>query len=162
MTEQQDGAAPDNGGDARTFTQEQVNALLAEQKRKVRSEFADYDDIREKASKFDQFEESRKTDEQRNAERLAALEKEATTAKQALLRTRVAAAKGVPEESLTGETQEDMEKSADGLIAWRDQAARSGTLNPTGGFFSGSAAGDTDLSPKQRAAAALRSLSARD
>ncbi|MDR7253716.1 hypothetical protein J2X46_002706 [Nocardioides sp. BE266] len=43
-------------GDAKTFTQEQVNAMLAEQKRKSGEKFADYADLKAKAAKLDEIE----------------------------------------------------------------------------------------------------------
>lgn len=49
----------------KTFTQDQVNALLADQKRTVQSRFADYNDLKTKAAEFDKARESAKTDLER-------------------------------------------------------------------------------------------------
>lgn len=58
---QQAAAAPE----PKTFTQEQVNSLLADEKRRVRSSFADYDTLREKAQQYDEHKAATATDQER-------------------------------------------------------------------------------------------------
>lgn len=62
--------------EGKTFTQEQVNALLAEQKRKSAEKFADYDDLKQKASKLAEVENASKSELQRALDEAAALKAE--------------------------------------------------------------------------------------
>ncbi len=54
--------APANPPELRTFTQEQVNDLLARQKGDVQRRYADYDDLKQRASKLDEIEAEKQTD----------------------------------------------------------------------------------------------------
>lgn len=47
---------------AKSFTQEQVNAMLAEQKRKGSEKFADYGDLKAKAARLDEIEAANATE----------------------------------------------------------------------------------------------------
>lgn len=62
-----DATAPEaqGGNGDRAFTQEQVNSFLADQKRKLQAAFADYDDLKAKATEYDQFKESSKSEQQK-------------------------------------------------------------------------------------------------
>ncbi|WP_106507503.1 hypothetical protein [Brachybacterium timonense] len=112
-------------GTPATFTQEQVNAFVAEAKRKTRDQFADYEDLKAKAAQFDQAQDAAKSDLQRASERadkaekdLAAATDRITAMQHQILVAEVAAAKGVPAGNLTGTTREELEASADALLAW--------------------------------------------
>src|SRR5690348_5375333 len=74
-----------------TFNQEQVNALLAEQKRKERERFADYDSLREKAQKFDEVEQASKSEQERAADAARQAQEEAANARSEALRYKAAA-----------------------------------------------------------------------
>lgn len=67
------------------------------------------------------FEDAQKTESERQAERLAEIERENAELKAAKTRAEVAAAKGVPAALLSGSTQEELEASADALIAFRGE-----------------------------------------
>ena len=59
----------------RTFTQDQVNKLMGELRAKERAKYADYDEFKAKAAKFDEIEEANKSELQKaveEAERLRA------------------------------------------------------------------------------------------
>ena len=71
------------------------------------------------AQRLAEIEESKKSDEQKVAERLAELERDNAELKSGRTRAEVAAAKGVPVEMLQGGTQEELEASADALIAYK-------------------------------------------
>ena len=73
------------------------------------------------AEKLAELEEANKTAEQKAAERLAAAEKRAAELEDKALRAEVAAEKGVPAKFLTGSTREELEASADELIAFRGE-----------------------------------------
>lgn len=84
--------------EVQTFSQEQVNALLAEQKRKERERFAGYDDLKAKASEFDKLTEAQKTEQQRHAEAAEKAKREAQEARAETLRYKAAAKHGVGED----------------------------------------------------------------
>lgn len=105
--------------EVKTFTQEQVNALLAETKRKVTEKFTDYPDLKSKAEQFDAIQEQNKTDLQKLTDRATAAEQRAQEAEQRALKADVAIAKGVPMNLLAGATKEELEQSADALLAFR-------------------------------------------
>lgn len=65
------------------------------------------------------YEDAQKTEAEKQAERLAEFERENAELKSAKTRAEVAAAKGVPANLLSGSTQEDLEASADALIAFK-------------------------------------------
>lgn len=110
----------------RTFTQDELNAILAEDRRKTAEKYADYEDLKAKAEKHDQAEQENQTELQKalaraeKAEKLAETERAGREAaeRQSLAAT-VASEKGVPASHIHGSTREELEKSADQLIAWR-------------------------------------------
>lgn len=111
------------------FTQEQVNAFLAETKRKTREAFADYDELKAKASQLDELQNAAKSDVEKANDRAARLERDLEKARgelaqreHALLVAEVASAKGAPAQHLTGSSREELEASADALLAWRAEA----------------------------------------
>lgn len=123
------------------------------------------------AAKVQEFQDRDKSDQQKLADQVTALQKqiaakdaEVVKAKHASLRAAVAAEKGVPAAGLTGTTEEELRASADELIAWRDAAAVKRPPKPpapTTGLKSGaSTTGDQSTDPKERAAQALRQLRA--
>ncbi len=72
---------------AQSFTQQQVNDLLAREKGKLERKFGDYAELKDKASKLDQLEESKKTETEKL---LAAVEKAGRTAEEATTREQAA------------------------------------------------------------------------
>lgn len=76
----------------------------------------------DKAKRFDELEEASKSELQKALEAQAAAEARAAAAEVAALRGRVAAAKGVPLDLLTGATEEEITAAADALLAWRKPA----------------------------------------
>jgi hypothetical protein len=82
-----------------------------------------------------ELEAEKLTETERLQKQLADLTAERDTAAAASVKTRVAASKGVDETLLTGSTEEELNSSADALLAWRgvpeattNDAAASGTL----------------------------------
>lgn len=147
-----------------TFTQEQVNAFVAETKRKTRDQFADYEDLKAKAAQFDQAQDAAKSDLQRASERadkaekdLAAATDRITAMQHQILVAEVAAAKGVPAGNLTGTTKEELEASADALLAWAGPKTPArkgaGAYIPAAGTGGGTGAGASLQSGRERARA---------
>ena len=104
-------------------SQEALDKIVQSRVARERAKFADYDELKAKAAKLAEFEESQKTEAEKAAERLAAAEKRAAELEAKATRAEVAAAKGVPAELLHGSTAEELEASADALIAFRGQQA---------------------------------------
>lgn len=63
--------APQNDPPAaeRTFTQEEVNRIAGEARVRERQKYADYEDLKGKAARFDEFEQSQKTELEKALER---------------------------------------------------------------------------------------------
>lgn len=77
--------------ESQTFNQEQVNALLAEQKRKERERFAGYDDLKKKAEQFDAAQEAAKSEQERAADAARKAQADAESARSEALRYKAAA-----------------------------------------------------------------------
>lgn len=75
------------------------------------------------AQRLAEIEAANKTEAERAAERLEAAEKRAAELELKATRAEVAAAKGIPAALLSGSTQEELEASADALIAFRGEQA---------------------------------------
>lgn len=116
--------------------------------------------MRELQKTLKQYEDRDKSELQKALERAEAAEKAAAEAAQTALRTRIAAAKGVPASSLVGTTEEDLTASADELIAWRDanKPAAAPPKKPAPGGLKSGASNTESLNhdPKAAAAEALR------
>lgn len=92
------------------------------------------------------FEDAQKTEAEKQAERLAEFERENAELKSAKTRAEVAAAKGVPANLLSGSTQEELEASADALIAFKGEAQPQKLIVPNEGKTPGGVAGiESDL-----------------
>lgn len=160
-------AAPDKAPEQpaeKTFTQADVDRVVGERLAREKEKFGDYDDLKAKAERLKEIEDANKSESQKLTDQIAALqkqiaEKDAEVAKASLtsLKTSVAASKGVPAAGLTGTTKEELEASADELIAWRD--ANKPPRKPPAGLKSGASSnGDTSANAMERAAAAMRAL----
>lgn len=137
-------------------SQEELNRLIGARINQVKSQFADYDDLKAKAAKLDEAEEASKTELQKAQERIKELEGVATQAQRAALVTRIAAEEGVIPEVLTGDTEEEMRAAAKRVIEWRDSNKRSAP--PAKKLASGSSSSEPKDGEKGRAAAALREM----
>lgn len=84
--------------------------------------------LKARASKLDEIEDAQKTEAQRAAERIAALESAAATAKAEALRFKVASKHGISDEDadlfLTGSDEETLTKQAERLAARYEDAGR--------------------------------------
>jgi vacuolar-type H+-ATPase subunit I/STV1 len=116
-------------------SQDELNRIVQARLDRERSKFADYDDLKAKASKLAEIEEANKTEAEKQAERFQQIERENQTLKQAKDRAEVAADKGLPANLLSGSTREELEASADALIAFRDAAATAAPSAPQSASF---------------------------
>ena len=112
-----------NATEVKTFTQEEVNAIVGERLARDRERFADYDSLREKAAKFDEMEEASKSELQKATEKAEKLESELKSYKKAeelrIIREKVASETGVPANLLTAETEEACQEQAKGILAFK-------------------------------------------
>lgn len=91
------GTAPSRQ-EERTFTQAELNAIVADRLARERAKYADYDKLKDKAGKADALQQQLDT-------------LEADTARRAM-KKKVADATGVPEALLTGDTEESCTEQA--------------------------------------------------
>ena len=108
---------------SKTFTQAELDTILADRLARERAKYPDYEALKAKAAKFDAAEEAGKSELQKAQElaadlkaKLAARDREIAAAK---ARGKIAAETGVPEHLLTGETEETCKAQAEKLLAWR-------------------------------------------
>lgn len=106
----------------KTFTQAELNAIVQKRVGEVQSKYENYEELKEKAQKFDAMEEESKTELQKATEKADALEKELETMKKAdevrTIREEVSKATGVPADLLTGDTKETCEEQAKGIMSF--------------------------------------------
>mgnify|MGYP002547575064 CR=1 FL=1 len=106
----------------RTFTQDEVNSIIADRLTRERAKYADYDDLKAKAQQFDAAQEAGKTELQKANEKAAKLQEQLDTLTKANtlreLRSKVAAATGVPAELLSGDTEEACTAQAQHLAGY--------------------------------------------
>ena len=85
------------------------------------------------AARLADIEEAQKTETQKLADRLAAAEKKAQDAELKALRSDIAQAKGVPVGLLAGSTEEELNASADALLAFRGEVKPPPAVPPAAG-----------------------------
>lgn len=160
MSEEQEGQQENQGENekpaefAPITSQEDFDKALSKRLDRERAKFADYDSLREKASKFDEVQEQSKTELQKAQERAEAAEKRATEFEQTTLKTRIAAEMGVIPEVVSGADEEAMRASAQRVLDWAAQGKKPAP-KPTK-LASGSA--PEKGGEQGRAAAALRAM----
>jgi hypothetical protein len=168
---QQEGSTPDpksSQGDSqaeKTFTQAQLNSFLASQKREIESKYDGFDDIKAKATQFEQLTESTKSEVQRANEsaaeykaRMESESREKAEVKLENLRYRVSAKKGLDPDlwdRVTGTTEEEITADVEKLVTKFGPPGR----QPSGPLRSGASAGAA-ANPKEAAARALRAMRA--
>lgn len=114
------GAAGSGEGGVKTFTQEEVNAMIGKRVNEINSKYADYESLKEKAGKYDEIQESSKTELQKANDRADALQKqlEGLTKANTVRETREKVSKemNIPAELLTGEDEETCKKQAEAIL----------------------------------------------
>ncbi|MCQ2386491.1 MAG: hypothetical protein MJ078_07460 [Clostridia bacterium] len=122
-TVNQETGAPTAEQSGKTFTQEELNAIVADRLNREREKYAGFEDYKAKAAKFDAAEEAAKSDLQRAQEEAGRYKAQAEALQREIgtrnAREKIAAEKGIPANLLTGETEEDCAKQADAILAWR-------------------------------------------
>ena len=109
-------------GQVRTFTQDEVNAIVGKRLAEEKSKFADYEEIKAKAAKFDEAEEANKSELQKAVERANNLEAELAGLKKSeevrQTREKIATETGIPAHLLTGDTEEACKAQAEAIKAY--------------------------------------------
>lgn len=141
-------------------SQADLDRIVEQRLARERQKFADYDDLKGKASKYDELEEKNKSELEKERDRAAKAEERAAKAEREALKSRVAAEKNVPASALSGSTEDELKASADALIAWRGGQNPPPSPSQLGSGSGGGAggAGGGAQTDKERAAAALRGL----
>lgn len=102
--------------ETKTFTQDELNAIVNDRLGRERAKYSDYDAMKAKAAKFDELEEANKTELQKASEKVSALQDELNSLKKANeirdIRAEVAKKMNIPADLLTAETQEECEAQA--------------------------------------------------
>lgn len=102
-------------------SQEDLDRIIQERLGRERSKYQDYDKLKAEAEEYRKIQDKDKTEAQREKDRADAAERKALELEQRVLKADVASEKGVPAALLTGTTKEELEASADALLAFRGE-----------------------------------------
>jgi hypothetical protein len=111
---------PDQQQEPKVYTQDEVNKVVQERLARERAKFEGYEELKQKAAKFDEIEENNKSELQKAQEKAAELEAKLTAFEQEKttreMREKVAQEKGIPADLLTGNSEEDCNAQADKIL----------------------------------------------
>ena len=106
----------------KTFTQEELDGIVADRIKRERAKYEGFDDLKAKAEEYDKMVEANKTELQKATERAAELEKilEEKNKAEAIRTTRekVASEKGLPVNLLTATTEEACVEQAEAILSF--------------------------------------------
>lgn len=104
----------------RTFTQEELDAIVSDRLKRDRQKYADYEELKTKAQAYDEAREAEKTELEKATERAAALQTELDQLKHDSsvreLRDKVSLETGVPALLLKAETEDEMREMAKAIL----------------------------------------------
>lgn len=110
----------DNDNQEKTFTQEEVDAIVMDRLWKERSKHSDYADLKAKAEELDKIKEANKTELEKEREKATNLEKELESIKktQRIRDTREIVSKelNIPIHLLNGETEDECRAQAEAIL----------------------------------------------
>lgn len=122
------GTTPDAGNFAPITSQQDLDRIISDRLARERAKYADYRDLKQRAARLDEIEESQKTEAQKTADKLAKLEQRAADAEAGLLRWRIANEESIPAEDaeafMTGRDEETLRKQAQRLAELRNSNQR--------------------------------------
>lgn len=111
-----------NAEDNKTFTQDEVNAIVTKRLAQEKAKYEGFDEMKAKAEEYDRLEEANKSELQKASEKIASLEAELNSKRKAdevrELRDKVSKETGIPANLLTGETEEECMEQAKGIKAF--------------------------------------------
>ena len=106
----------------KTFTQDEVNAIVADRLAREKGKYADYEELKTKATAYDEAQEAQKTELQKATELAEKYRLELDGMKKAEgireIREKVAKETGVPASMLTYDTEEKCEAQAKEILAF--------------------------------------------
>ena len=115
--------AANNNGDSKTFTQQELDAIVADRLKRERQKYEGFEDFKAKAQKYDELEEANKSELDKAHERVTTLETELNSLKKAeeirLIREKVAKEMSIPASAvslITGETEEACKEQAKAIL----------------------------------------------
>lgn len=107
----------------RTFTQAELDGIVAERLKRERAKYEGFEDFKAKAAKLDEIEEANKSELQKATDRASALESELNALKKEAevrtIRDKVSADTGVPATLLTADTAEGCEAQAKAILDFK-------------------------------------------
>lgn len=113
--------------ETKTFTQDELNAIVNDRLGREKAKYSDYEAMKAKAAKYDELEEANKTELQKASEKVSALQDELNAIKKQNeirdIRAEVAKEMGIPAELLTAENREDCETQAKAINAYASAQA---------------------------------------
>lgn len=138
---QVDPPEPPEGDGPDQFTaitsQDDLDRIIGDRLKRERGKYADYDDLKAKAEKFDAAEAANLSDLEKAQAAREAAEKERDSARVEGLRFRIAAKHGISDEDaelfLTGQDEQTLETQAGRLAERETDQKRNGTRSPREG-----------------------------
>lgn len=130
MSEQQTGAegASENNNEQQQEQQQEFTAITSQadfdkaisaRLARERAKYDNFDTYKAAADELQALKDAQKTETQKAQDALTKAQQELAQERAARLRAQVAATKGVPEELLSGSTQDELEASAEKLLAFK-------------------------------------------
>ena len=127
-------AGAGNNGDAgteKTFTQAEIDAIIEGRLAREKQKYADYESLKEKADKYDEFQQQNKSELQKATEKADALQAELDTLKKEgtvrQVREKVSKELNIPAELLSGEDEETCKKQAEAILKFAKPKSYPGT-----------------------------------
>lgn len=137
---------PSAGDSGKSFTQEGVNKMMAEQKSELKAKYADHDKYKAAYEEAQQRAEAEKSDLEKETERANAAEARANALQaekeQAAWKAAASKSTGVPIEALHGSSEEEINECAESLKGYFQKPAAPHVQTGTPSTDEGSATGD--------------------
>ena len=125
-----------NSGWTPPATQDELNRIIADRITREKAKYADYADLKTKASEFDKLADAQKTETQRALERAEAAERALAESQSAALRLSVIARHGIPaeyQEFVSGGSEDELEARATKVKAMFATAGQTNLIVPAEG-----------------------------
>ncbi len=119
-------------------TQDDLNKVIADRVARERAKYADYKDVKAKATRLDEIEQANQTEAEKTAKRIADLETELNNTRRDSMRLTIASAHGITDADdielfLTGTDEETLSRQAKRLADREADRKKSGNHVPREG-----------------------------
>lgn len=128
----EDTPTPKKDDEGKTFTQADVDRIVADRLSREKAKYSDYDELKAKADQFDEAEAANKSEADKLRDENEALKTKLSEGESKALRAQIAMEKGLTAaqaKRLVGATQEELEADADEILE-AFPAATSGATPP--------------------------------